>query len=255
MSRRSVYPFTLLALAAAIGVAVIVAFGQQDRDAIYISAGDGTQWGCCGDRARSASALFARRLSDETGDEVRWETVASGYETTDSFVNGLGAAEPQLVRLERLLHDRRTQRIRAITLSIGGNDLVEVGRECQGGESCTDIYLRKLAELRQRLDAIYTRVNRIKPRNTPLLVLIYYNASDCGQPGVDSSPAELGVRGWNDAIREIAEQHGAYAVDAYTPVRGRACEYVTDLDLNERGHAMLAEQYWKTYEQLPAALR
>ena len=242
----------VVALAAGTVAAWRLWFDSSARPLVYLSIGDGTQYGCCGDRATSSPELFRQYLADRLGHDVAWVTTASGYQTSDNFIEGQPGSgidsqfDGAVHLVEQYRHDHR--KVVAITLSIGGNDLVEVGRHCSGADECRTVYFAALDRLRTNLDRIYARISAAKDPRTPLLILLYYNASDCGQPGVESSPAELGVLGWNAAIREIATRFGAALVDAYTPFRGNACTYVTGLDSNSAGHAAIAVAYEGAYE-------
>jgi hypothetical protein len=240
-----------LVVAALFAVALIAAL-RDGPAPVYVSIGDGTQMGFGVGREFAASELFRQYLSDETGEDVTWWTTADGdYLTTETFI-GPPSGASQLRLAESLLQqfDEDGVRVAAITLSIGGNDLVEVGNQCPD-PPCLELYTQVRDAMIERLDTIYARINEAKDDRTPLFVLLYYNAFDCGQSGVDSSTAELSVIGWNAAIREVAERHGAFLVDAYTPVRGKACDYVTNLDLNEEGNRVLAAEYRRVYESLP----
>ena len=248
---------------------------SSEESPVYLSIGDGTQYGCCSDRTKSSPELFRQYLADRLGRDVLWVTTATGYQTSDDFIRnefparactppsrpstvssegssaGAGCfTSPQLDRAVQLIKqyrgDHRT--VAAITLSIGGNDLVEVGRHCSVADDCRTVYFAALDRLKTNLDRIYARIADAKDPKTPLLVLLYYNASDCGQPGVESSPAELGVLGWNAAIRDIATRHGATLVDLYVPFKGNACKYIVGLDANDAGHAIIAEIYERAYE-------
>jgi lysophospholipase L1-like esterase len=224
---------------------------RSSEPSVYLSIGDGTQYGCCIDRTKSSPELFRQYLADRMHRDVVWVTTASGYQTSSDFIEGQSAAlEPQLDRALRLIEQYRRERrnVVAITLSIGGNDLVHVGEQCPGTQPCLDVYNAALDRLRTNLDTIYKRITEAKDPETPLLVVLYYNASDCGQAGVGSSPTELGVLGWNIAIREVATRHGATLVDLHTPFKGNACRYIVGLDSNEAGHAVIAEAYERSYE-------
>ena len=255
---------TVAAASIAIGALVVaglfaLAMAAALRDGpapVYVSIGDGTQMGFGVAPEAGASSLFRRYLSDELDEPVKWWTTADGnYYTTETFI-GAESGRSQLRLAEALLQrfDDDGVNVAAITLSIGGNDLVEVGNQCVA-PPCAELYRQMRDSMVERLDAIYTRINEAKNDDTPLFVLLYYNASDCGQDGVDSSPEETSVLGWNAAIREVAERHGAFVVDMYEPVRGKACELVTNLDLNEEGNRVLAEQYRDAYEALPGEYR
>jgi hypothetical protein len=251
-----------IASAVALVVGVVGWMAWSLRDAyeplpVYLSVGDGTQFGFGVNRGDAASEIFRKYLSERLDDRVRWTATSRGdFVTTATFISDSGVGPSQLETAEERLRAFRDEgrRVVAITLSIGGNDLVSVGNQC-AEPPCYDLYFRERDGMTVRLDEIYSRINAAKDPSTPLLVLLYYNASDCGQAGVASSPEELGVIGWNAAIREVADRHRAFLVDAYTPIRGKACSHVFNLDLNERGNAILAEQYKMVYESLPAEYR
>lgn len=219
--------------------------------AVYLSIGDSIQYGCCGDPQRSASPLFRDYLGTRLVRPVEWLTTANN-DTAREFINGTGTGEPQLVRAVSLIEALRAEGrpIVAITMSIGGNDYVEVGETCSQ-PPCTELFLQILERMKGDLERIYEEIGSVIPAGTPLMVVAYYNASDCGQPGVETSPTELGQRAWNATISEIAKRHGAFIVDAYTPFKGRACELIEGVDPNYDGYVVLADAYRATYEALP----
>lgn len=226
----------------------------QGSPAVYLSLGDSIQYGCCHDPKRSSGELFHQYLSQRLNRSVEWVTLA-GNDTADEFINGLRGQTPQLDRAVAALEGWRDEGrpVVAITLSIGGNDLVEMGRKCheQGKESCPELYGAALRRYMQELPLILQRLNDAKDPHTPLSLLTYYNASDCGQPDVQSSPTELGVQGWNSVITAAGLASGAFLADAYTPFRGKACEYVEGVDPTYEGHAVIAQVYEGVYESLP----
>ena len=218
---------------------------------MYLSIGDSIQYGCCQDPLRSAGELFRAYLQQRLGRPVEWVTTADA-DTAHDFVNGAGGEKSQLERavetMQRLRSEGRP--IVAITMSIGGNDYVEVGARCPS-PPCMDVFLEILERMKGDLEQIYPAIVAAKPAETPLMVVTYYNASDCGQPGVETSPTELGQRTWNAMIADIAARNGAFIVDAYTPFKGRACELIEGVDPNYAGYQVLAEAYERAYEALP----
>jgi len=221
--------------------------------AAYVSIGDPVQ---TADRAHLAGELFRQYLSKRLNRPVDWMMGYPGH-TVNEFVDGVGGT-PNLDRVTSDLARWRSEGrpVVAITLGIGGDDLVEVGTKCHalGKQSCPDIYGQALTNYTQQLSLILRRLNEAKDPNTPLLLLTYYNASDCGQAGVELSPEELGVQGWNQAIIASAQANGAFLADIYTPFRGKGCEYTSRLRPNEKGHAVIAEVYEEVYDSLPAEL-
>jgi hypothetical protein len=221
------------------------------RGAAYVSIGDPVQ---TGDRAQTAGELFRQYLSERLDRPVDWIPYPGGSVIPSE---GLG----RTLDLDRVTSDlaewrRKGRPVVAITLGIGGDDLVNVGTRChaQGKRSCPDIYGRALTDFTEQLSLVLHRINEAKDPSTPLFLLTYYNASDCGQAGVDLSPEELGVQGWNQAIIAAARANGAFLADIYTPFKGKGCEYTSNLRPNEKGHAIIAEVYEEMYDSLPADL-
>src|SRR2546422_244302 len=104
--------------------------------AVYLSLGDSIQYGCClpQDPQASAHPIFARYLEDKLNRPVDWVTLA-GNDTTTEFVEGVGGVTPS--QLDRALaaieeYRREGRAIVAITLSIGGNDLLGLRAICRG---------------------------------------------------------------------------------------------------------------------------
>ena len=246
---------TSTALAASTATAAPPPTTGVTATAVYLSIGDSIQYGCCRDPSRSAGELFRAYLQQRLKRPVEWITTADAG-TAHDFVNSAGGEKPQLVRAVETMQQLQSEGrpIVAITLSIGGNDYVEVGAQCPN-PPCTDLYYEILGRMKGDLEQIYPAIVAAKPAETPLMVVTYYNASDCGQPGVETSPTELGQLGWNATITDIAARNGAFIVDGYTPFKGRACELIEGVDPNYAGYEVLAEAYERAYEALPAEYR
>jgi lysophospholipase L1-like esterase len=222
-------------------------------DAVYLSIGDSIQYGCCHDPKQSAGELFRAYLEQRLHRPVEWITVA-GNDTADTFIHGVNGAVPQMQRaMDALAAFKRDGRpVVAITMSIGGNDYVEVGERCGGSSpSCPQVFADILARMKPELPAIYTAINDARPSGTPVFLLTYYNASDCSQAGVEESPTDIGQRVWNATITEAARPFGFVVVDLYAAFKGKACEYVEDVDPTYAGYAVIAREYEKAYEALP----
>src|SRR2546422_82232 len=108
----------------------------RSDSAIYLSLGDSTQYGCCPPQDPQASAhpIFARYLEQRLNRPVDWVTLA-GNDTTTEFIEGVGGVTPS--QLDRALaaieeYRREGRAIVAITLSIGGNDLLGLRAICRG---------------------------------------------------------------------------------------------------------------------------
>jgi hypothetical protein len=226
----------------------------SSRTAIYLSIGDSIQYGCCHDPKQSAGELFRAYLEQRLRRPVEWVTVAND-DTADTFIHGMNGAEPQMQRAVDVLSSARRdgRPVVAITMSIGGNDYVEVGARC-ANPPCVQLFNEILDRMRRQLPLIYRTINDAKDPRTPLFLLTYYNASDCGQPGVEGSPTDAGQRVWNATIAEAARPFGFFMVDLYAPFKGKACEYIEGVDPTYAGYRVIAGLYRAAYESLPASL-
>jgi hypothetical protein len=231
--------------------AAATATAQASGQVAYLSIGDGIQWGCCGALSSSSASLFRDYLEQRLGRPVIWQTSGSGYHTTDTFLDD-GSPERQMEFALKLIEHYQGSGIpiAAITMSIGGNNLVEIGRNC-ALPPCTDAFVAGLQHLREQLHVIYARIAEAKPLNTPLLVLLYYDADECADPSGGSV-----VDAWNAVIAEVATQYGAFLVDLRTLFKGH-CDWfdANGLDANAAGHAAIAAEYRRLYESLPARYR
>ncbi len=220
-----------------------------DDAAVYLSLGDSIQYGCCGDPLRSAHPIFARFLSERLNRPVEWVTLA-GNDTTSEFIGS--QLELAVAALEQYRREGRP--VVAITLSIGGNDLLALKPICQGraNPECIDKFAQILEGYRQEIDLIFRRLEEAKDPHTPIFQLNVYDAYDCGRVADKVSASAVGVQLFNNGPAAAAERHGAKLIDVNAAFRGKACEYLIDVDPTYRGHAVIAELYRTAYEALPA---
>jgi hypothetical protein len=222
---------------------------QASGQVVYLSIGDGLQWGCCGPLGASSPSLFGEYLQQRLGRPVIWQSPGSGYETTDSFIAGRDGQQSQLDGALELMeaYPRNGVPLAMLTMSIGGNNLVDIGRNC-AQPPCVEAFAAGLTHLREQLHVIYSRITAAKPANVPLLVLLYYDADECTDP--NGAPA---VDAWNAVIAEVATQYGAFLVDLRSLFKGH-CDWfdANCLDANATGHAAIADAYARVYDSLPA---
>ncbi len=233
--------------------AAATATARASGSVAYLSIGDGIQWGCCGALGSSSPSLFRDYLETRLGRPVIWQTSGFGYQTTDTFINGMEGTEPQLDFALTLIGYYRNAEvpIAAMTISIGGNNLVDIGRAC-ASQPCIEAFVAGLDHLREQLHVIYARLVAAKDPSTPLLALLYYDANECGT----YAGSGAAVDAWNAVIAEVASQYGAFLVDARSLFRGH-CDWIdtNGLDANAAGHAAIAAEYQQLYEALPPELR
>lgn len=127
----------------------------------------------------------------------------------------------------------------AITMSIGGNNLVDIGLAC-AAPPCLAEFAFGIDVLRADLHVIYSRITAAKDARTPFFVLLYYDAKAC-ENNPDSGPS---VDAWNAVIAEVATQYGAFLIDGRSLFAGH-CDWIdaNGLDANAAGHTAIASAY------------
>jgi len=152
--------------------------------------------------------------------------------------------------------------VAAITLEIGGNDLLDIYfnlvlpghcpsvTEALQRETCVTALESALAVYRSNLSETVTRLIEAAPE-TPIFLMTFYNPFSGDDTVIDEIVAlaiegQEGTqfpKGLNDIIREVGAEAGVILVEWYEPFLGKKSEYVS-FDLihpNDTGHAVMAE--------------
>ena len=224
--------------------------------AVYLSLGDSINWGCCDDPNLSSHPRFAAYLSERLNREVVWLSLA-GNGTLRGFLNGELGNRPQLDVAEETIETLREDghEVVAITLSTGGNDILELRNNmgCTGGgrPECLDAFTDLMVDFVPRMYEIYSRLNGVKDEATPFLQNNLYDAMDCGQPGADISSSALAMQIYNERVLSATLVGGGFLVDFWIPFDGRACEYISGVDPTYLGYDVILDQHIAAYEALP----
>lgn len=150
----------------------------------------------------------------------------------------------------------------AITLEIGGNDLLEIYEdlvlpgtcpsvpESLPKPECVDRLREALLEFTPNLQEAVDRLQGAAP-GVPIFMATLYNPFSGGSINLDGIGA-LALEGQadtpfatglNDAIRAVAQEKGAYLVEWYAPFLGKVNEYIAQdlIHPNDTGHAVMAQ--------------
>jgi lysophospholipase L1-like esterase len=150
----------------------------------------------------------------------------------------------------------------AITLEIGGNDLLEIYEdlvipgtcpsviESLQKPECVDGLRNALTTFTPNLQEAVDRLQEAAP-GVPILLATLYNPFSGGSvnldgigalalEGQDGTPFTTGL---NDAIRAVAQEKGAYVVEWYAPFLGKVNEYIAQdlIHPNDTGHQVMAQ--------------
>lgn len=183
-----------------------------------------------------------------------------GYTSQELLDRELGPAIEQIVQ-------RRDDGIpgneaAAITLEIGGNDLLEIyedlvltGKCPSVAESlpkpeCTDRLRSALLEYTPNLQETVDRLQAAAP-GTPIFLATLYNPFSGGSENLDGIGA-LALEGQadtpfptglNDAVRAVAQEKGVHVVEWYAPFLGKVNEYISQdlIHPNDIGHRVMAD--------------
>jgi lysophospholipase L1-like esterase len=183
-----------------------------------------------------------------------------GYTSQELLDRELGPAIDQIVQ-------RRDDGIpgneaAAITLEIGGNDLLEIyedlvltGKCPSVAESlpkpeCTDRLRSALLEFTPNLQEAVDRLQAASP-GTPIFLATLYNPFSGGSENLDGIGA-LALEGQadtpfptglNDAVRAVAQEKGVNVVEWYAPFLGKVNEYISQdlIHPNDIGHRVMAD--------------
>jgi lysophospholipase L1-like esterase len=195
----------------------------------YVSLGDSLAVGAGASDPRELgyAPLYKEVLEEQTGREVDLIQLGLSGETSESFVNGQGS---QLARAEAVIRENPDA---IVTLSIGGNDLLQT---VDGTASEREAALARYAE---NLDLILGTLKNASEPPPSITVLALYN------PAPGSFTDEWSGR-MNDEIREVAARNGVRVAAADRAFRGHEAEYVRharypwDIHPTDRGHEALA---------------
>jgi lysophospholipase L1-like esterase len=153
----------------------------------------------------------------------------------------------QLDRAERVVAEAAEERRRVgpITLSIGGNDIMEAA--LIGDEAAIEQLERNLETILRRLDSALrhggARIHEV------CAVQTVYNPFEALPPDQADlmAPRRASRRGFNAAIRRVAQNMGVRTIDVDVVFRGRAMELTWvrtgDIHPTGAGHELIADLY------------
>lgn len=168
--------------------------------------------------------------------------------------------------------------VAAVTLEIGGNDLLNIYFDFVLTGTCISVE-QALEEpacvnaLRDALDGFETNLDLILSRlrtadsDLPVFLMTLYNPFSGGDPdfarvgdlALEGEPGTPFVEGLNDIIREAGPRYGTIMVELYPLFEGRSSELVAfdQIHPNDDGYAVIADALLAAMSQagLPVAAR
>jgi lysophospholipase L1-like esterase len=180
---------------------------------------------------------------------------------SDELLNDGQLDDALLEIADRGTDDDPDNDVGAITLEIGGNDLLDIyfdlviPGDCPNlvealqRDVCVNALSDALTEYRANLRETLTRLQAAT--EAPIFLMTLYNPfsggastlDEIGQLALEGQADTPFPNGLNDAIREIGSEFGVEMVEWYEPFLGKQSEYIS-MDLihpNDTGHRVMAD--------------
>ncbi len=219
-------------LAASVLLLALASSCSGEPPAAYVSLGDSLAVGvgASDPREHGYAPLYRDLLERETGREVQLIQLGVAGETSESFVNGPNS---QLARAEKALAEHPGA---AVTLSLGGNDLLSVanGTDAEREEA--------LARYAWNLDYVLETLKDASDPSPRVAVLALYNP-------VPGSFTDEWTSRLNAEIRRVAEDNAVSVAAADEAFRGQEGEYTHhdrypwDVHPTDEGYEALARTF------------
>jgi len=237
----------------------------------------------------SKDGRISGRLYIALGDSLSAGVGASGFDPKKGFVGLVHDALPpdfalldlgvagydssgliqkgELERATAEIKDRNNDSnpdndVRAVTIEIGGNDLLDIffnyvlPGQCPNVEEglkkpeCVALLRNALDLYESNLDKILTTLQQAGP-NVDIFLMTLYNPFSGGSPTLDEL-GELSLEGradtpfpegLQDIIRRQAQAHGVHLVEVYPLFEGKAHEYISadTIHPNDTGYRVMAD--------------
>ncbi len=268
----------LLVLFAAVAAAILAlssgsgpSEADHQRTRAYLALGDslGVGAGASDPAGKGYVALFHQFLisPEGLGSDLALVNYSAGATTTTSFIEDqlpLAVAE-----LEARNGDSRERNdVEAVTIDVGGNDMVGLLSECAGASSleCVNAALDALAAFEGNLDFILGELRAAAGPDTPIVVMTYYNPlvnlrcplsalAPLAGLALEGSAFPFFPLGLNDLIRSVAADHDATVADLIPggdfPSLLRGVNLRPDcVHPNDSGHRIIADEFARAFQAL-----
>lgn len=233
---------------------------EKQESGLYIAMGDSISFGRGADNP--ATDAFVPLVHRHLGSGFLLLNLAHSGDTSAQIRNN--------GQLDRALSEIRTRNndadpdnnVRYITLTVGGNDLLELvftllltGRcttlaDALNRAECRDPLLAAITGLRENIGALLSSLRQADPNVKVILVTLYDPLS--GSLPSAAELAELALEGRantpfpagaNDILRQAAQANGVILAEAYPLFNGRADELIAQdrIHPNNRGHQLIAD--------------
>jgi lysophospholipase L1-like esterase len=236
----------IIAIACLTAPVIIRNSAQAETEHIYLALGDSIAAGIAtsapqsrGYPAKLRDFMQAERLTSPIPGAIQLINLAEPGETTESFLN-----DGQLDAARDRINATDGQELRTITLTIGGNDILNLwDMPSDERQQEFDAFTESFESL------IDTLADELTGMETDVVVTTYYDLTE-GDSEVQGSDSWWLAEA-NRVITETSESAGFSVVDLAEVFDGRIMEltwFPADVHPNNPGHQAIARAIWQTLE-------
>lgn len=226
----------------------------------YIALGDSLSVGV--GASQPSVTAFVPLVQESLGEGFQLINLAHSGDTSQELLDH-GHLDEAIVEIQQRKDDGdRDNDVKLVTLTIGGNDLLDLFFSLVVGDSCPDLEailqkqecLNPLGTTFQRfesnLGSALGRLRQTDPQVAVIVITLYNPFSgsiplvdEAGDFALEGLPDTPFPEGLNDIIRAQAQEGNAILVDLYPLFQGRADELVSDDQIhpNDAGYRVIAE--------------
>ncbi|HZP27071.1 MAG TPA: SGNH/GDSL hydrolase family protein [Dehalococcoidia bacterium] len=233
---------------------------EEHGRGLYIALGDSISFGRGADDP--SSDAFVPRVHRYLGSGFLLLNIAHSGDTSAQIRNN--------GQLDRALTEIRTRNgdsdpdndVRYITLTVGGNDLLQLffnlvltGRctaltDALNRADCRDPLVAAIAAMRENVGVILSSLRQAGPSVKIIMVTLYDPLANALPSGVDLAEMALEGRantpfadGANDVLRQAAAANGVLIAEVHTSFFGRADDLIAadHIHPNNEGHKLIAD--------------
>jgi lysophospholipase L1-like esterase len=213
--------------------------GSDSTDSFYIALGDSVAAGIGSSlpRDRSYPSILGELFSSHSEQSIRTLNLAEPGESAETFLS-----DGQLDAFRSAVADIRTtsSNIEAVTLTLGGNDVLDLRAE--------DTQQREeaLATFRTSMPEAIRAIVNVVGSDTPIYVSTVYDPTG-EDPSFPNSDAWW-IEQFNSVIRDAVAAAGVTLVDLAVTLGPEAQDltrYPADVHPTNEGHSRLATEFWR----------
>lgn len=205
---------------------------------------------------------FVALLAQALGEGTQVLNLGHGGDTSGELMEH-GHLEQALAEIRaRDSDDRPDNDVRLVTITIGGNDMLDLffnyvarGRCADraaflSSQECLGLFRVTLDSLERNLDTVLSLLREALPQAAIVLFTLYNpfsgrdpNVGPLGDLALEGEAGTPVPEGVNDVLKAVAQRHAVLVADVFPPFEGHGAELVSadGIHPNDRGYQVMAD--------------